>query len=230
MANKFSLNNIFDVENSEKNIENLSDILEVSIEITQPGDKKPSLSYAGEMTRDEVARMLELRKRTLHSFSQKDALTGLMNGEYFDKRMATVDRSQVLPVAIINININDWKFVNDHFGDEESDRLIKTVSSIIVSEAKPYFIIGRIDGDVFGVLIPMALEGEAEDFINKVRNNCDSYEDSILAPSVACGLVYKTNIEQKIEDLMSDAEYEMFTDKYNIKNSAGYRERLERGL
>ena len=135
-----------------------------------------------------------------------------------------------MPVAVLNININDWKFVNDHFGEEESDRLIKTVAEILKEEAKPYFVIGRIDGDVFGVLVPMAEEGEAEEFASKVQERCDNYEDTILAPSVAVGIVYKTNIEEALEDKLSDAEYEMFNNKFEIKNTPGYRERLEKGI
>ena len=47
------------------------------------------------------------------------------------------------------MNINDWKFVNENYGDEESDRLIKTVAGILKQEAKPEYVMGRVDGDVF---------------------------------------------------------------------------------
>lgn len=53
------------------------------------------------------------------------------------------------------------------------------------------------------------------------------YADEHLAPSVACGFVLKYNVEQKLKDLLSDAEYEMFDNKFEIKNAPGYRERLE---
>ena len=49
--------------------------------------------------------------------------------------MSVIDRSGIVPVAVMNININDWKFVNDHFGDEESDRLIRTVAGFLKEEA-----------------------------------------------------------------------------------------------
>ena len=79
------------------------------------------------------------------------------------------------------------------------------MAEILKKEAKPDFIVGRIDGDAFGVLIPMATEGEAEEYARQIRNDCDTYEDKILAPSVAVGVVYKTNIEEKLEDKLSDA-------------------------
>ena len=156
-----------------------------------------------------------------------DELTGVFANDYFEKRMQIVDRSEVVPVAVIEININDWKYANDHYGDEESDRLIRIVADIVREEANPYFVIGRIDGDVFGVLIPMVEEGEAEDYARRIKKRCVNYEDEKLAPSAAIGIVYKDNIEQSVQDLFSDAQYEMFEDKLAMKQEPGYRERLE---
>ncbi len=159
----------------------------------------------------------------------KDALTGVSHKFYFEERMRAMDVSEVVPVAVINVNINDWKYVNDHYGDEESDRLIKTIAGFLQKEAKADYEIGRIDGDVFIVLIPMAEEGEAEDYCCRIQTDCLDFTDERLAPSVACGIVYKTNVEEKIADKLPDAEYEMFNNKLEIKSAPGYRERLEKG-
>lgn len=167
----------------------------------------------------------EIRRQTHRE--KEDPLTGVYNKTYFEKRMEIVDRSEVIPVAIVNCNINDWKFVNDHFGDEQSDRLIKVIAGIIKEQAKPDYVIGRVDGDVFITLIPMAEDGEAENYVNLIQTACEAYEDDYLAPSVACGIVYKTNVEECIRAKLSDAEYEMFENKFQVKNAAGYRERLE---
>lgn len=179
---------------------------------------------------EELEKQLEERKRISTQNEKEDVLTGVFHKLYFENRMKIIDRSEVVPVAVLNVNINDWKFVNDNFGDEESDRLIKTVAEILKEEAKPYFVIGRIDGDVFGVLIPMAEDGEAESYGARIQDRCITYEDPILAPSIAVGIVYKTNIEETLEDKLSDAEYEMFDNKFEIKNAPGYRERLQKGL
>lgn len=159
---------------------------------------------------------------------REDALTGVFNKPYFMNRLGIVDRSETVPVAIVNVNINDWKYVNDNFGDEESDRLIATVADFIKKCSKPEYIIGRVDGDVFIVLIPLAEDGEAEEFKAALQDMCHSYDDPHIAPSVAVGVVYKTNVEETIEDKLSDAEYEMLENKFELKNAPGYRERLEK--
>ena len=61
-----------------------------------------------------------------------------------------------------------------------------------------------------------------------IQDRCFTFEDPYLAPSVAVGIVYKTNIEETLEEKLSDAEYEMFNNKFEIKNADGYRERLEK--
>lgn len=179
---------------------------------------------------EELEKQLEDKARVSSQNEREDILTGVYNKIYFEERMKIIDRSMVVPVAVINVNINDWKFANDHFGDEESDRLIKTVADILKEEANPEFILGRIDGDVFGVLIPMPDDGEVENFVSKVQERCLTYEDPHLAPSVAIGVVYKTNIEETLEEKLEDAEYEMFNNKFEIKNAPGYQERLRKGI
>ena len=179
---------------------------------------------------EELEKQLADKQRAVAANEREDVLTGVFNKLYFDSKMKVIDRSEVVPIAVLNVNINDWKFVNDHYGDEESDRLIAVVAGILKEEANPYFVIGRIDGDVFGVLIPMAEEGEAEDYAKRIQDKCLAYEDPRLAPSVAVGIVYKTNVEETLEAKLSDAEYEMFDNKFEIKTAPGYRERLQKGI
>lgn len=177
---------------------------------------------------DDLEKRLEKEQYQVKHGEKEDALTGVLNSTHFDHKLHVVDRSQVVPVAAICANINDWKYVNDNFGDEESDRLIQVVANILKKEAKPEYIIGRCGGDFFHILIPMASDDEAKEYCERVQQKCLDFEDPHLAPSVACGYVLKYNVEQNLQDLLSDAEYEMFENKFEIKNAPGYRERLEK--
>lgn len=177
---------------------------------------------------DELEKHLEKEQYQVKHGEKKDALTGALNSTYFENRAKVIDRSDVVPVAVICANINDWKYVNDRFGDEESDRLIKVVAEILREEAKDEYVIGRCGGDFFHVLIPLVEEEEAQEYCRRVQSRCDAFEDDKIAPSVACGYVFKTNVEQSVLELLSDAEYEMFNNKFEIKNAPGYRERLEK--
>lgn len=175
-----------------------------------------------------------LQREVSGSDENKDPLTGVINRRCFIEHMKDIRDREVIPVAVIIVNINDWKFVYDNFGEEESDRLIMTVADIL-NEVKSISqfqnaLIGRNEGDVFHILIPYVEHDEAKEFCRLVQEKCDKFEDSILAPSVAIGCVMKNNVEESFKALFSDAEYEMFENKLEIKNTPGYRERLTKGL
>ncbi len=179
---------------------------------------------------DELTLQVEEELNQKTRGTKLDALTGTLNHTYFHSRMKVMDRSQVAPVAALCVNINDWRFANDHFGIEDSDRLIRIVADILKKFAKPEYLIGRVDGDVFNVVIPMPREREAEEYKKQIQQACMDYEDTKLAPSVAVGIAMKTNVEETFEEIFSDAEYEMFENKMEIKQQPGYRERLEKGI
>ncbi len=208
----------------------LNDMIDSTLELLMQLGREGYLHRESSIYVEELEKQLEDKRRVSSQNEREDILTGVYNKIYFESRMNIIDRSLVVPVAAINVNINDWKFANDHFGDEESDRLIRIVADLIKKEAKPEYVIGRIDGDVFGVLVPMPEDGEVEDFVERLRRDCDTYEDLKLAPSVAIGVVHKTNTEELLEDKLSDAEYEMFNNKFEVKNAPGYQERLRKGI
>ncbi len=180
--------------------------------------------------RDELESQAEADRRQAGGDDRKDILTGTLCKKYFENRLQVIDRAEIAPVALIQANINDWKFFHDNFGIEESDRLIRVVGKMLLEYAKPDYVIGRCGGDLFNIVIPMPEEQEAEDYVRCLRNALATYDDPVLVPSVAFGIVYKENVEESLNDKISDAEYEMFNDKLRMKNAPDYRERLEKGI
>ncbi len=182
-----------------------------------------------EIYADELESKLQKETYQAKNGEKNDELTGTLNRTYFENRLKIIDRSQVVPVAAVCININDWKYVNDNYGDDESDRLIAVIASTVKGEAKPDYIVGRVDGDVFNVVIPMPADGEAEEYAARVKSVCEEFDDPHIAPSVAVGIAYKENVESDMSEVFSDAEYAMFEDKIEVKNAPGYRARLTHG-
>lgn len=177
---------------------------------------------------DELEAAREKEAYRVKRGEHEDALTGVLNRTYYESRLKEME--ETAPAAVICVNINDWKFVYDRFGNEESDRLIRTIASLIRREASESYVIGRVDGDEFGIVIPNPAEQEAEAFADRIQRACRDFEDPVLAPSIAVGLVYRTNVEEAFSKCYSDAQYEMFYNKLAVKHEAGYRERLEHGL
>ena len=83
---------------------------------------------------------------------------------------------------------------------------------------------------IFNVMIPMPEEGEAEKYAKAVQNACNEYVDKCLAPSVAVGISVKEKVDEYLAQVFSDAEYEMFENKMNMKKVPGYQDRLRKAL
>ena len=179
---------------------------------------------------DEVDGQLKKERYQLSHGEEEDVLTGVLNKTFFTERLKSLDKSEIVPVAAVEANINDWKFVNDHYGEEESDRLIQIIAQIIKEEAGEEYILGRVDGDVFHIAIPMPEEGEAKSYMERIQSRCNNYIDNILSPSVAVGLMLKDNVEEKIADVFAEAEYKMFENKFEMKQNPAYQARLHRNI
>jgi len=180
--------------------------------------------------RGELEHKLRVESVREEDRDKLDVLTGVFNKSYFESRIKVIDRAMVAPVAIVQANINDCMFFKTNFGDDAADRLIRTVAQFLTDAAKPEYVIGRWDGDVFNVVIPMPEDGEATAYIAAVKKAVAEYEDRVLVPSIAFGLAIKENVEETIAEKISEAEYEMFINKLDMKNAPGYREKLEKGL
>lgn len=212
----------------------VSKVLGAYIETLEEYSKKSYLASEQALYIDELEQQLKKDASQAQYAGQNDPLTGVLNRNHFISHMKELTEREVVPTAAICVNINDWRFVDNHYGEEESDRLIVTVAQILKSQAEEagleYAVIGRVEGDVFNVLLPLTEEEEAKAYCDKIQEACLNFEDEKLAPSIAVGCVMRTNVEENFKNILSDAEYAMLENKFAIKNAPGYKERLEKGL
>lgn len=219
---------------AQENSDAAKKLLDAYIKTLEGFSEKSYLANEQAMYIDELEQQVERDAYQAKYSEQTDPLTGLLNRNYFISRMKQLAEREIVPTAAICVNINDWKFVDDNYGEEESDRLVATVAKILESKAAERgmenAIIGRVEGDVFYILLPLAEEEEAKEYCAQIQQACLAFEDDKLAPSAAVGCVVKTNVEENFKEVFSDAEYAMLENKFEIKNAPGYRERLEKGL
>ena len=214
--------------------EAVSKFLGAYIETLENHSQKSYLASEQGVYIEELEQQLEKDAAQAQYSGQNDPLTGVLNRNHFISQMKELAEREIVPTAVICANINDWRFVDNNFGEEESDRLIVAVAEILKAKVEEaglnHAVIGRVEGDVFNVLLPLAEEDEAKAYCDAVQQACDSFEDEKLAPSVAVGCVMRTNVEESFKNILSDAEYAMLENKFAIKNAPGYKERLEKGL
>lgn len=120
------------------------------------------------------------RQRTeasLLSVTSVDPLTGLANRAYFDERLKSALRSALSVghnLAVLLMDIDRFKLINDTFGHEAGDRLIAEVGQRLRQEIEPGDILARLGGDQFLALIENPSPG--------VQKECRRLLDSLQAP------------------------------------------------
>jgi two-component system, cell cycle response regulator len=94
-----------------------------------------------------------------------DNLTGFMNRAAFIRQSAgELERARraSLPLSLIALDIDDFKVINDSFGVELGNEVLKIVSQTIREKSRPYDCIGRWTGDEFVIVLAGVIGADAE--------------------------------------------------------------------
>lgn len=94
-----------------------------------------------------------------------DILTGFINCAGFLRQAAgELERSRRLsmPLSMIALDIDNFKVINDKFGAQVGDEVLKAVAQTIREKSRPYDCIGRWTGDEFVIALPGVIGADAE--------------------------------------------------------------------
>lgn len=120
-----------------------------------------------------------IRYRSLRALMVRDSLTGLLNHTSYKERLrAEVARAkrQNKPVSVAIIDIDHFKNVNDTYGHQVGDRVIKNLSRLLRQRLRGADIIGRYGGEEFAVTLPDTPLYLAVSVINDLRESFAAIE------------------------------------------------------
>jgi diguanylate cyclase (GGDEF)-like protein len=133
-----------------------------------------------------TAEALDLMKM-LRSESLTDPLSGLLNRRGFEaKASALLDTcaSSKLPVSLVVADLDRFKALNDRHGHAAGDRVIAAFSSRLREAAGTRAIAGRLGGEEFAVLLPLADPAAARLFAEAVRTVFSGWPIEGLPPDI----------------------------------------------
>ena len=149
-----------------------------------------------------------------------DELTGIANRraafEYLEQ-LTDKAKSENTDLTVCFLDINELKYVNDTYGHNEGDDLIKTVTEIILSKIRSNDIFCRLGGDEFIIIYTQAALDQASESCNRIKNDICQYNEMSTKSykvSISMGLAEydKTNGES-IDDLIHRADDAMYEEK-----------------
>ena len=174
-----------------------------------------TLADESAMALDNARLYEELRHQAFH-----DGLTGLANRGLFGDRVehALVRSARTTaPLAVLFLDLDDFKTVNDRFGHAAGDEVLRIVADRLTSVLRPGDTAARHGGDEFAILIEDVTG--AEDAIRVARRLIDAVRipvrlgdvDTLVGASV--GIALSTEGVERADDLLRNADFAMYLAK-----------------
>lgn len=122
--------------------------------------------------RSRIQRELKNKLRFALEYSASDALTGLYNRRYFERRLREESahaKRHKRPFAIVLVDIDHFKLVNDTYGHEDGDRVLCHVAELLGASLREDDIACRFGGEEFVILLRATTGPAARVVANRLR-------------------------------------------------------------
>ncbi|MGB7084470.1 MAG: sensor domain-containing phosphodiesterase [Phormidesmis sp.] len=167
-----------------------------------------------------------LRRNASQPNSLKDPLTGLPNRSYFLQRLAqSIEITRRQPThlyAVLLIDLNDFKPVNEVLGPEVGDRLLQQVADKIERSLRKSDLVTRLGGDEFAALLDgISGQEHAIEAVKRLQNQLKTpfvFNGQTVFISASIGVTFGTLGYRQPEAALKDAHIAMRHAKRQIKN------------
>ena len=143
-----------------------------------------------------------------------DMLTSLKNRNYLNAKMPEWEESKVFPQAIVMVDLNNVKYINDNYGHEEGDELIIKAAGILVNTQLENSDIIRTDGNEFLIYLVGYSERQVATYVKKLGKEMKNLPHEFGA---AIGYSMITDEIKTLDDAINEATLEMITAKEEMK-------------
>ncbi|HKO42606.1 MAG TPA: diguanylate cyclase [Pyrinomonadaceae bacterium] len=155
-----------------------------------------------------------------------DPLTELPNSRGFymmlEQRLAECQRISNESLAVICMDVDNFKSINDQYGHAMGDRILAAVAAVIRKELRQMDILTRYAGDEFVAIMPMASSHMAAAVGERIRNAVESQKFAVLRDKavqlgISMGVACFPDQGDTTEELLTAAGRQMQSDKHTRK-------------
>ncbi len=160
-------------------------------------------------------RMEELQRQ-----AGQDSLTGLKNRRRFEEDLRSEmarSRREGRTGALLMLDLDNFKRVNDSLGHPAGDRLIKEIAGVLRRRARETDVLARLGGDEFAIVLPHCDAAEAqvvaEEIVAAIRNHTPQ-GDGVQAVTASVGIAkFGAHRRTSFELVLSEADTAMYAAK-----------------
>lgn len=172
----------------------------------------------------DVTEQKELAKR-LETMAMTDELTGLFNRRYFTQRGEEEfqqARRYQLPFSLMMLDLDRFKSVNDIYGHDAGDYVLKQFAVLMRHSLREVDILGRLGGEEFGVLLPNTDGDHTLILAERLRQTIEAHSFEIrgksLGMTTSIGVATYHEDSASLDELLIQADSALYRAKNQGRN------------
>lgn len=175
---------------------------------------------------NDISKLKALEAKLMHEVNH-DFLTGLRSRASFMSQ-ALIELHRAVrsnrPLSLLMLDIDFFKLVNDSYGHQTGDIVLKSIAELIKSILRDFDICARIGGEEFAILLPETNKDKALEVAERIRVLIENTKISPFTPvpqlqiTVSIGLSSLSSKKDSIEDLINIADQAMYKAKKKGRN------------
>lgn len=126
------------------------------------------------LSRELTKKNVELKKANekIAELTRKDPLTDLANRRFFNERleeMVSLSQRKSQPLSLIMTDIDNFKSINDKYGHDAGDKVLKTYADLMQSFVRTEDLVSRFGGEEFMIILPLTTPEDAYSVAERIR-------------------------------------------------------------
>lgn len=173
----------------------------------------------------DITERIQMEKE-LQKLATIDTLTQLPMRRVFMNRLSDelerCHRQQGYTVAVILLDLDHFKTINDTYGHGTGDKVLKVVANILSDEIRKVDAVGRLGGEEFGLILTSTNEDMAIHFTNRIRKRIEetaiTFGQSIITCTASLGITEINTLDTNIDDVLERADKALYQAKDRGRN------------
>ncbi|RJE73591.1 hypothetical protein BGP78_18405 [Pseudoalteromonas sp. MSK9-3] len=177
--------------------------------------------FEAEHLKQAIVSGTELVGKTIQEYDldrQKDPLTQLLNRRGM---LAKLEYFQSIkkPYSVIALDIDHFKRINDKFGHDVGDQVIRTLAELMQSSAREQDVICRTGGEEFAIFLPNVDIGQAVSIAERLRVDVSNHLFPPVAKvNISLGVAYSSRTECNFHQVLKNADKALYDAKRGGRN------------
>lgn len=158
---------------------------------------------------EKVKMQQDLEYRIAH-----DTLTSIYNRSYFEQTVAKYNAHINTPIAVVLCDMDELKYINDHFGHKKGDQAIIDTAQFLHHYFDENAIVARVGGDEFGIILVNLAEETVQGICEKLPVELEKYNvQKGVQIKLSIGYAYHKSSVGMLDILYTEADENMYKNK-----------------